>query len=82
MTSHDFFSSQQTIGFINHLKHQGSSLGASNHLTGMALTPLSSSIGRGLNPQPSDCEPSTLPLGHVVTLYHERHKIHDPLFTD
>ncbi len=27
---------------------------------GMALTPLSSSIGRGSNPQPSDCEPSAL----------------------
>ncbi len=31
---------------------------------GMALTPLPSSIGRGLNPQPSDCEPSALPLDH------------------
>ncbi len=29
---------------------------------GMALTPLPSSIGQGLNPQPSDCEPSTLLL--------------------
>jgi len=28
---------------------------------GMALTPLPSSIGRGLNPQPSDREPSSLP---------------------
>jgi len=31
---------------------------------GMALTPLSSSIGQGSNPQPSDCEPSALPLDH------------------
>ncbi len=31
---------------------------------GMALTPLPSSIGRGSNPQPSDCEPSALPLDH------------------
>ncbi len=29
---------------------------------GMALTPLPSSIGQGLNPQPSDREPSALPL--------------------
>ncbi len=31
---------------------------------GMALTPLPSSIGRGSNPQPSDREPSALPLDH------------------
>jgi len=31
---------------------------------GMSLTPLPSSIGRGLNPQPSDREPSALPLDH------------------
>jgi hypothetical protein len=31
---------------------------------GMALTPLPSSIGRGLNQQPSDCELSALPLDH------------------
>jgi len=31
---------------------------------GMALTPLPSRIGQGLNPQPSDCEPSALPLDH------------------
>ncbi len=31
---------------------------------GMALTPLPSSIGRGLNPRPSDCEPSAVPLDH------------------
>jgi len=31
---------------------------------GMALTPLPSSIGQGLNPQPSDSEPSALPLDH------------------
>jgi len=31
---------------------------------GMALTPLSSSIGQGSNPQPSDHEPSALPLDH------------------
>jgi len=31
---------------------------------GMALTPLPSSIGQGLNPQPFDCEPSALPLDH------------------
>ncbi len=29
---------------------------------GMALTPLPSSIGRGLNPEPSDREPSAPPL--------------------
>jgi len=32
--------------------------------SGMALTPLPSSIGWGSNPQPSDCEPSALPLDH------------------
>jgi hypothetical protein len=31
---------------------------------GVALTPLPSSIGRGLNPRPSDHEPSALPLDH------------------
>jgi len=31
---------------------------------GMALTTLPSSIGQGLNPQPSDCEPSALPQDH------------------
>jgi hypothetical protein len=31
---------------------------------GIVLTPLPSSIGRGSNPQPSDCEPSALPLDH------------------
>jgi len=31
---------------------------------GMALTPLPSSIGQGSNPQPSDHEPSALPLDH------------------
>ncbi len=39
---------------------------------GLALTPLPSSIGRGrpqgLNPQPSDCEPSALPLDHGFRL--------------
>jgi len=35
---------------------------------GMALTPLPSSIGRGLNPWPSDCEPSALPLDHGFRL--------------
>jgi len=31
---------------------------------GMALTPLPSSIGWGLNPRPSDREQSALPLDH------------------
>ncbi len=31
---------------------------------GMALTPFPSSIGWGSNPQPSDREPSALPLDH------------------
>ncbi len=31
---------------------------------GMALTSLPSSIGLGANPQPSDREPSALPLDH------------------
>jgi len=35
---------------------------------GMALTPLPSSIGRGLNPQPSDREPSALLLDHSFCL--------------
>jgi len=35
---------------------------------GMALTPLPSSIGLRLNPQPSDCEPSALPLDHGFRL--------------
>jgi len=32
--------------------------------SGVALTPLPSSIGRGSNPRPSDREPSALPLDH------------------
>jgi len=36
---------------------------------GMALTPLPSSIGQGLNPLPSDCEPSALPLDHSFRLF-------------
>ena len=35
---------------------------------GMALTPLPSSIGLGANPQPSDSEPSALPLDHSFHL--------------
>jgi hypothetical protein len=35
---------------------------------GMALTPVPSSIGWGLNPRPSDREPSALPLGHGFCL--------------
>jgi hypothetical protein len=35
---------------------------------GMGLTPLSSSIGQGLNPQPSDREPGALPLYHSFCL--------------
>ncbi len=35
---------------------------------GMALTPLTSSIGRGLNPRPSDREPSALTLDHGFCL--------------
>ncbi len=35
---------------------------------GMALTPLPSCIGRGLNPRPSDREPSALPLDHGFCL--------------
>jgi hypothetical protein len=35
---------------------------------GMALTPLPSSIGRGLNPRPSDRESSALPLDHGFRL--------------
>jgi len=34
----------------------------------MALTPLPSSIGWGLNPRPSDREPSALPLDHGFRL--------------
>jgi hypothetical protein len=37
--------------------------------SGMALTPLSSSIGRGSNPQPSDYEPSAVPLDHSFRLF-------------
>ncbi len=33
---------------------------------GMALTPLLSNIGWGLNPRPSDREPSALPLDHSI----------------
>ncbi len=35
---------------------------------GMTLTPLSSSIGQGLNPRPSDREPSALQLDHGFRL--------------
>ncbi len=34
----------------------------------MALTPLPSNIGWGLNPRPSDREPSALPLDHGFRL--------------
>ncbi len=41
---------------------------------GMALTPLPSSIERGWNPRPSDCEPGALPLDHSfrfpICVYH------------
>jgi hypothetical protein len=33
---------------------------------GMALTPLPSGIRQGSNPQPSDCEPSALPLDNSL----------------
>ena len=36
----------------------------------MALTPLPSSIGQGLNPQPSDREQSALPLDPGFCLYY------------
>jgi len=36
---------------------------------GMALTPLSSSIGQGPNPQPSDREPIALSLDHSFANY-------------
>jgi len=38
---------------------------------GMALTPLPFSIRQGLNPKPSDCEPSALPLDHSFCLIFE-----------
>jgi len=38
----DFFIFPTHHWFINHLKHLGSKLGTSNHLPGMALTPLPS----------------------------------------
>ena len=37
---------------------------------GMALTPLPSSIGKGLNPQPSNRESSALPLEHSFRLFY------------
>jgi len=42
----------------------------------MALTPLPSSIGWGSNPQPSDCEPSALPLDHSFRLIFEESLIY------
>ncbi len=42
-------------------------LGVGIH-AGMALTPLPSSIGKGLNPRPSDREPSALLLDHGFLL--------------
>jgi hypothetical protein len=36
---------------------------------GMALTPLPSSIGQGLNPRPSDHERSALPLDNSFRLF-------------
>jgi hypothetical protein len=45
---------------------------------GMALTPLPSSIGWGLNPRPSDREPSALPLDHgfrQVEFFYNSHKL-------
>ena len=54
--------------FVNHLKHLGREPGTSNHLPGMALTPLPSIIGQYLNPRPSDREPSTLSLDHSFRL--------------
>jgi len=44
--------------------------------SGMALTPLPSSIGPGLNPHPSDREPSALPLDHGFRL--ESNFLSDP----
>jgi len=38
----------------------------------MALTPLPSSIGQGLNPRPSDREPSALPLDHGFRISSEK----------
>jgi len=37
---------------------------------GMTLTSLPSSIGQGSNPQPSDREPSALPLDHSFRFFH------------
>ncbi len=53
---------------------------------GMALTPLPSSIGWGSIPQPSNCEPSTLPLAldhsfrflWFVSLYNNFYSFCDP----
>ena len=42
---------------------------------GMALTPLPSSIGLGLNPRPSDCEPRALPLDHSFRYWHKKYVI-------
>jgi hypothetical protein len=42
---------------------------------GMALTPLPSSIGRGLNPRLSDREPSPLPPDHSFRLLQKSSRV-------
>jgi len=50
--------------FIFLIFNDEAELGAGTDPAGMALTPLPSSVGQGLNPQPSDRETSALPLDH------------------
>jgi len=51
--------------FLYYYMNQGAGIN-----TGMALTPPPSSIGRGSIPQPSDLEPSTLPLDYSFRFFY------------
>ncbi len=60
-----FFSGCAPFGYLYFIYFQLNEPGLGAGIDpGMAFTPLPSSIGWGSNPQPSDCEPSALPLEH------------------
>ena len=54
--------------YIGHYKPNETELGVGIY-SGIALTPLPSSIGQGLNLRPSDREPSAVPLDHSFRFY-------------
>jgi len=64
----NFFGVSHLTTFIFLIFYNEPELGAEIN-PGMTLTSLPSSIGQGSNPQPSDFEPSVLPLDHSFCLY-------------